>query len=152
MDIDFPTKVITVQKTDTFFTLVATDTYEMDTNDFRLAVLDRLDDSDGIVFDDVFNHNTTVTLGGIDYARLIEVINGYTITFDDTGGGWIANLVGSNNNILDVTNLTAVQVRSNNSAGLIQVTSGSGLSQDQDDRLTALFNEALRLGEFLALK
>jgi hypothetical protein len=71
---------------------------------------------------DVFNHNTSVLLGGIDYARIIELINGYTITFDDTGGAWVCNLVCSNNNILDVTNLTSVQVRSNNSAGLINVT------------------------------
>lgn len=121
MIVNFGTKVITVYKTDSFMSLVGGSVYAMDTNAFRLAVNDRLDDADGMGAPDVFNHNTSVLLGGIDYARIIEIINGYTITFDDTGGAWVCNLIGSNNNILDVTNLTSVQVRSNNSAGLINV-------------------------------
>lgn len=95
--------------------------YDMDTDAFRLAVLQQEAGEQGMMWPYVFNHNTSVTLGGIDYARIIEIVNGYTITFDDTAGAWVCNLVGSNNNILDVTNLTSVQVRSNNSAGLINV-------------------------------
>lgn len=121
MDINWATKVITVYKTDMFMTFVGGSIYEMDTNNFRLAIQDRLDDDDGVVQDDAINHSTQVLLGGVYYARIIEFINGYTITFDDTGGAWVCNLLGSNNNILDVTNLTTVQVRSNNSAGLINV-------------------------------
>jgi hypothetical protein len=64
-------------------------------------------------------------LGGIEYARIIEILAPYTITFDDTGGAWVCNLIGSNNNILDKTNLTTVQVRSNNSAGLVQAPENS---------------------------
>ena len=121
MDIDWPTGVITVYKTDTFMSLAGGSVYDMDTNNFRLAVLAQEAGEQGMIWPKVFNHNTVVTLGGIEYSRLIEMINGYTITFDDTGGGWVCNLVGSNNNFLDVANLTAVQIRSNNSAGLINV-------------------------------
>lgn len=121
MDIDWATRIITVFKTDPFFSFIGGSVYEMDTAAFKAAVQNRLDDEDGQVFPSAFNHNSATLLGGIEYARILEFINSYTITFDDTGGGWVANLVGSNNNILDVTNLTTVQVRSNNSAGLINV-------------------------------
>ena len=121
MDINWSTQVITVYKTDLFMSLVAGDIYDMDTAAFRLALTDLEDSEIGITMPVIQNHNSEVLLGGIAYARIIEIINGYTITFDDTGGAWVCNLLGSNNNILDVTNLTSVQVRSNNSAGLINV-------------------------------
>jgi hypothetical protein len=95
--------------------------YDLDTDLFRRALKDREDDWDGMAFPKTHNHNTSVLLGGIEYARIIEILAPYTITFDDTGGAWICNLIGSNNNILDRTNLTTVQVRSNNSAGLVQI-------------------------------
>lgn len=120
MNIDWPTRVITIYKTDTFMAFTGGNVYDMDTNNFRLALKAEEDGEVGMAYPDTTKHNTTVLLGGIEYARILEMINGYTITFDDTGGGWVCNLVGSNNNILDVTNLTSVQVRSNNSAGLIQ--------------------------------
>jgi hypothetical protein len=75
-----------------------------------------------MAFPKTHNHNTSVLLGGIEYARIIEILAPYTITFDDTGGAWVCNLIGSNNNILDRTNLTTVQIRSNNSAGLVQMS------------------------------
>ena len=123
MDINYGTLLITIYKTDTFVTLVSGNIYNVDTNLFRLAVEARMDDGDGITYLKPFNHNTSVLLGGINYARIIEVINGYTIRFDDNGGldPWVANLQGSNNNFLDVAVLTTVQIRSNNSAGLINV-------------------------------
>jgi hypothetical protein len=87
-----------------------------------------------------------VVLGGVTYSRFIEFINGYTITFEDDQ--YAVNLVGSNNNISDVTNVNQVSVRSQNSAGLITVTSGSGLSTDEHDQLM----KALTVGKFLGLK
>lgn len=121
MDVDWPTGVITVYKTDIFMSFVGGTVYNMDTDGFRLALKDAEDNEDGIIFPKTHSHNTSVSLGGIQYARVIEILSPYTITFDDTGGAWVCNLNGSNNNILDVTNLTSVQVRSNNSAGLINV-------------------------------
>lgn len=121
MDINWATGEITVYKTDSFMTFTGGNVYNMDTNGFRLALKDLEDDPIGMHFPDTHNHNTTVLLGGIEYARILEVLDPYNITFSDAGGAWVCNLVGSNNNILDVTNLTAVQVRSNNSAGLVQM-------------------------------
>ncbi len=115
--IDWGTKVISVPQS--FLTHTGGTNYSLDTNSFHIALKDLEDDEAGIVFPPTHNHNTTVLLGGIQYARIIEFINGYTITFED--GVYAVSLLGSNNNILDVTNLNSVAIRSNNSAGLINV-------------------------------
>jgi len=120
MDIHWPSGVITVYKTDPFMSWTGGVVYNMDTEGFRRALKDLEDDPVGMSFPDTHRHNTTVLLGGIEYARIIEILPPYTITFSDAGGGWVCNLIGSNNNILDRANLTSVQVRSNNSAGLVQ--------------------------------
>jgi hypothetical protein len=95
--------------------------YDLNTDLFRRALKDKEDDVVGMCFPDTHRHNTSVLLDGIEYARIIEILAPYTITFDDTGGGWICNLIGSNNNILTRTNLSSVQVAPHNSAGLVQM-------------------------------
>ena len=115
--IDWPTKVITVPKSDT--ALVSAGPPEIrshNTDTFRLQLKDLEDSVDGMVFPHTHNHNAPVTVGGVALARVIEIINGYTITYEN--GSYAVNLDGSNNNIGDVLNLNNVQVRSNNSAGL----------------------------------
>lgn len=93
--------------------------YEMDVNQFRKDLKDLEDDEDGIVFLKTHNHNTEVVLSGTIYARIIEIINGYTVTFED--GQYAVKLVGANNNIPDVTNVNQVSIRPNNSAGLVSM-------------------------------
>jgi hypothetical protein len=119
VSIDWATKVIFVPQF--FLTYLGGTVYQLDTDLFRKSLKDLEDSPEGIVFPITHNHNTSVLLGGIEYARIIEITNGYTITFEETGTPYVVNLVGSNNNILDVTNLGTVQIRSNNSAGLINV-------------------------------
>lgn len=116
ISINWATKVISVPQS--FLTPLGGSLYELDTNAFRLALKDLEDDPVGIMYDDTHRHNTTVLLGGIEYARTLEIINGYTVTFED--GQYAVNLVGSNNNIADVTNVNQVSIRPSNSAGLIQ--------------------------------
>jgi hypothetical protein len=115
--INWGTKVINVPQS--FLTLISGTSYQLDTVAFHIALKDLEDSEDGMAFPPTHNHNTAVTLGGIQYARIIEIINGYTITFED--GVYSVSLIGSNNNILDVANLNQVSVRANNSAGLINV-------------------------------
>jgi hypothetical protein len=115
--VDWGTRIISVPQS--FLTLVGGSVYNLDTEAFKIAINDIEDSEQGIMHPKIINHSTKVTLGGIEYARIIEIINGYTITFEN--GSYVVNLVGSNNNILDVTNLNSVQVRSNNSAGLINL-------------------------------
>jgi hypothetical protein len=118
--IDWPTKVIYVPKAD--LTLVQSspyEIYELDVNTFRLALKDLEDNEDGQPWPTTHNHNTTVTVGGVTLARVIEIINGYTVTFEN--GNYAVNLVGGNSNIADVLNLNSVSVRASNSAGLVEL-------------------------------
>jgi len=127
ISIDWGTKVISVPQAD--LTLLGGSNYSLDTEAFRLALRDLEDSVEGIVFPKTHNHSTQVLLGGVSYARIIEIINGYTITFEETGSPYVVSLVGSNNNIVEVTNLGTVQLLSNNSAGLINVTEIKDLHQ-----------------------
>lgn len=123
LTIDWASKVIFVPKF--YLTHVSGTSYQLDTNKFRNDLKDIEDNTDGIVYPDTHRHNTEVVLSGITYARVIEIINGYTVTFED--GLYSVNLVGSNNNIPDVLNLNQVSVRAANSAGLVTINTSGGV-------------------------
>lgn len=115
--VDWATKVINVPKADT--TLIQstpTEIRQLNLDTFRLTLRDLEDDFEGMPFDKTHNHNTTITVGGVTLARVVEIINGYTVTFED--GQYAVNLVGANSNVGDVVNVNQVSVRSANSAGL----------------------------------
>ena len=118
--IDWGTKVISVPKAD--LTLVSGTLYELDTAAFRLELKDLEDSDDGMPFPDTHVHNVPVTVAGVTYARTIEIVNGYSVEFED--GQYSVRLVGSNNNIFDVENgilvpTGLVTVIPTNAAGLI---------------------------------
>lgn len=130
LSIDWGTKVISVPQS--YLTFLSGSTYEMDVNQFRLDLKDMEDSEEGIIFPDTHSHNTEVTVGGVTLAHVVEIINDYTVTFED--GQYAVNLYGANHNVVDVANLNQVSFRSSNSAGLITVVSGSGVTeQDKVD-------------------
>ena len=90
---------------------------KLDLNVLRLALKDLEDGEDGMPHPDTHRHNTEVSLGGLTYARVVEIINSYTVTFED--GQYAVNLYGANSNVADVVNVNQVSVRAFNSAGLI---------------------------------
>jgi len=115
--IDWGTKVISVPKADT--TLIQsspTEIRQLNLDTFRLILKDLEDSEEGMAYLRTHNHNTSVTVGGVTLARVVEIINGYTVTFED--GQYAVNLVGANSNVGDVVNVNQVSVRSANSAGL----------------------------------
>ena len=141
MQINWGTRVITVYRADAFMTDLGGNVYEMDTNAFRLALKDVEDSEEGMPHPDTHRHNTTVTVGGVTLAHVLEIINGYTITFDD--GQYAVNLSGTNNNIPDVANVNQVSIRSFNSAGLQVVETGvSGLTPEEAAALIAIALDA----------
>ena len=95
-----------------------------------------------MAFPDTHRHNTAVTLSGVTYARTFEIINGYTVTFQDVGTPYTVRCVGANHNLADVKNVNQVSLIIGNAAGLIQVTSGSGLSSEQATMLEELYTLA----------
>jgi hypothetical protein len=137
--VDWATRIISVPQS--YLVNVTGTLYELDTNAFRLDLKDIEDSEEGAVFPDTHRHNTTVTVAGTTFARTIEIINGYSVEFED--GAYSVRLVGSNNNIFDVQNgilvQNQVQVIAQNSAGLIEVATGAGPTPTQV--ATAVWNE-----------
>lgn len=137
--INWATKVISVPQSDLY--LISGNKYYMDVDEFRLALKDIEDSEEGMAFPATHNHNSVVTLSGVNYARVVEIINGYTISFQDTGSPYSVRLDGANNNIFDVTNVIAnVSIIVTNAAGLIAVDSGGGGGSNPWDSLLSANN------------
>ena len=153
ISIEWGTSIITVPKT--YLTLITGTLYELDTDQFKKDIAGFLDDEAGMPFPDAFVHNTEVTVAGITYARFIEIISPYSVTFED--GQYTVRLVGSNNNIFDVENgilnQNQVQVIPGNAAGLIVRESGvSGLTAEEAQELDELHKiHGLESGEDLVV-
>ena len=129
LTLDPATKVISIPQADLDF--ISGSLYELDTNAFRKNVWDLLASEPYVWMPAAFIHNTEVTVAGVTYARFIEFINGYSITFEDLV--YSVRFAGSNNNLFDVENGILnpsgnVTVISTNSAGLIVVVQGSGVT------------------------
>ena len=140
LSVNWATKVITVPQS--YLTPLGGSYYKLDVDQFRLDLKDIEDNEEGMVFLDTHRHNTEVTLGGITLARTVEMINGYTITFEN--GQYVVTLTGANNNILDVVNFNQVSIQSSNTAGLIVREIGSGVTQqDKIDIASLSWNEPL---------
>ena len=121
--INWITKVIYVPKS--FMTTNSATLYTLDVNAFRIALKEIEDSPDGMTQLDTHRHNSPVTLAGVTYARSLEIINGYTVTFED--GQYVVKCEGANHNIADVKNLNQVSLIVGNAAGLIAVNTSGGV-------------------------
>ena len=129
LTLDPATKTFTVPQSDLSF--VSGTLWDFDTNVQRKAMMALLASEDYIWMEDAFVHNTEVTVAGVTYARTLEMVNGFSITLENTGSAYTGNFVGSNNNFFDIENgilnpTPLVTVQSNNSAGLQTVDTGGG--------------------------
>lgn len=144
ISVDPLTFIITIPKID--LTLDSGTLYTYDTNAFRLELKNWEDNEGGIIFLKTHLHNTEVTVAGTTYARSIEILPPYSITFED--GQYSVILQGSNNNIFDIAsgilNQNQVQVIPTNSAGLIVTVQGSGVTeQDKLDIADRVWDEMM---------
>lgn len=140
VSITWGTKVIFVPKAD--LTPLGGNLYELDVNAFRLELKDLEDSPEGMSHPDTHRHNTEVTLAGVTYARSVEIINGYTVEFEDDGtpaGHYVVSCVGANHNLADVKVPNGTSLIIGNSAGLIVRESGtSGLTAEESVKLDDL--------------
>lgn len=121
ISIDPLTYVINVPRADmTLLQSSPTEIRELDLNLFRLELKAYEAAEYGIYLLKTHNHNTEVNLGSLTFARVIEILAPYSITFED--GQYAVNLVNANSNVADRTNVNQVSVRSSNSAGLVTST------------------------------
>lgn len=92
--------------------------FDLDLNLLRLALKEIEASEDGMPFPDIHLHNPTVLIDGLEYARQILILNGYTFTFEDFQ--YNVNTFGANSNFANFVNQNQVGIRANNSAGLIE--------------------------------
>lgn len=118
--INWLTRVILIPQS--FLTLVSGVLYELNVDDFRLVLKDIEDSEEGMPFPDTHRHNTEVVLSGVTYARTFEIINGYTVEFEN--GMYRVRCVGANHNIADVQVINSVSLIIGNSAGLVVASGG----------------------------
>jgi hypothetical protein len=119
ISIEWGTKVITIPQAD--LTFVSGVLYELDVDAFRLDLKDLEDSEEGMPFPDTHRHNTEVVLSGVTYARFVEIINGYTVEFEDTASPYTVRCTGANHNLADVfvPGTSEVSLIIGNSAGLV---------------------------------
>lgn len=135
ISINWGTRVINVPQAD--LTFLSGALYELDVDWFRLQLKDLEDDEDGMPFPDTHRHNTEVQLAGVTYARTVEIINGYTVEFED--GFYTVSCVGANHNLADVLVQNCVSLIIGNAAGLIVRESGtSGLTPEESTDLETI--------------
>jgi hypothetical protein len=119
--VDWTSKEVYVPKADLNPGLVSGTFYRLDTNWFKNQLRALEASVYGIVNTRIVDHSTQYTVAGVTYARKVEIVNTYSVTFED--GQYSVELTGSNNNIWDIENLVLnqnqVQVIPTNSAGLI---------------------------------
>jgi len=119
VEIDWGTYIISIPQS--YLTLVSGTFYTLDTDVFRLDLKSLEASVLGIVEPKTHDHNTQVTVAGTTFARTIEILDPYSVEFED--GAYSVQLLGSNNNIFDIQNgilvQNQVQVIPTNSAGLI---------------------------------
>ena len=116
--VDWGTKIIHIPKADlSVVQLTPTEIRELDLNVFRLTLKDIEDGEEGMPYPRTHNHNPPVSVGGVSLARVVEILDPYTVTFED--GQYAVNLFGANSNVGDKVNVNQVSVRSANSAGLV---------------------------------
>jgi hypothetical protein len=120
ISINWATKVIYVPKADMTLIQPSPEIRQLDLDQFRLTLKDLEDDAEGMIFLDTHRHVAPVSLGGVTLARIVEIINGYTVTFEDDQ--YAVNLIGANSNVGTVANVNQVSIRSFNSAGLQDLT------------------------------
>lgn len=151
ISVNWATGVIYVPQAD--LTPLGGTRYQLDVNAFRLTLKDLEDDVEGMPWPNTHVHNTEQTLAGVTYARQVVVLNPYTVTFED--GQYTVFAVGANHNLADVKNENQVSLVTQNSAGLVTVVSGSGVTQQDKEDIAALIlsdPSFLNVGKFLGLK
>lgn len=137
ISIDCSTKVISIPRAD--LTALGGGNYQLDVDWFRLQLKAWEETPDGMSMPSTHINYTPVTLSGVTYARILAIINGYTVTFEDVGSPYTVFCSGANHNIADVKNVNQVSLVIGNSAGMVQVnTGGSGLSTDEHNALMGI--------------
>ena len=113
--VDYITGVVFIPQADLIFLEIGK--YKLDLDEFRRKCRDlEADTANGLSYPPIVEYNPVVDTGDVLLARVVLIINGYTVTFED--GQYAVLFDGANTNIHNFTNVNQVSVRPNNSTGL----------------------------------
>ena len=115
--VNWSTRVITIPKADTIFVSSPPEIRSLSVTTLWQNLIDLQDDEAGLPHPDIVLNTPPLTVAGVTLARVVQVINGYTITFED--GLWSVNILGGNSNLSDVVNKNQVGMNTGNSAGFV---------------------------------
>lgn len=126
--INWLTQIISVPQAD--LTALGGAQYGLNVETFRNILKDIEDSEAGMAHPVTHRRNAPVVLSGVTYAQTFEIINGYTITFENTGTPYLVLVSGANHNLADVTNFSgSMSMIVGNSAGLVvAATDTSGVA------------------------
>ena len=140
LTIDFANKIIKPDRADmTLIQSTPIEIYQFDLNTFHQGMRNLEDDEGGIWADVTHDYASPTTLSGVTYARLIEIINDYTVTFLPDSA-WVVQIVGGNSNVSDRVNPNNVSVQASNSAGLQELTLMGDILDILENRLVTVDN------------
>jgi len=94
---------------------------QLDLTELHVALRALEDDALGMVHPSTHNYKGPTTISGVTLAQVVEVLDPYSVTFED--GQYAVNVTNGNSNIADKVNINNVGVRTANSAGLQDLTS-----------------------------
>jgi len=115
--VNWASRVITIPKADTTFVSSPPEVRSLNVTTLWQKLIDIQDDEAGLPHPDILRNTPPLTVAGVTLARVVEIINGYTITFEN--GTWSVNIIGGNTNLADVVNKNSVGMNTSNSAGLV---------------------------------
>lgn len=140
--VDWVAGVISIPASD--LTLVSGTRYKLVMQDF-LKEIRRLEAgfADGLWALQILDHtNPKLDFAGANYAGFDEIINGYTVVF--TGAVTRVDLVGSNNNLVDVLVANGVSVVPSNTAGYQLIEGAATLPPEQQALIQEVHNAHYR--------
>lgn len=143
VSIDWGVRVIHIPRA--YLEHVSSRDYRLDIDMFRRDLRSLEASEYGMGNPRTHEHSTQVMLSGVTYARMVRIINGYTVEFEDAGAPYRVTCVGANHNISDVQVVNSVSLVIGNAAGLIVVSAdgGSGTASTAEDIAAAVRNETL---------
>lgn len=136
--VDWITGEITVPRADMMITQVSPEIRELNVETWHLELRDLEASTNGMPWPDTHAH----TAQNGEVAPQVTIKDPYFVTFEN--GVYAVNLVGANNNVADFVTLNNVQIRSNNSSGLIVYEAAtSGLTPAESTVLMTTYSYIL---------
>ena len=122
VNVDWGNRIVNIPKSEMLLVQSSpVEIRQLDLTEFRYALHDAQDSEAGMAYPHIHNHNFAVTVAGVSLAQVVEIVNNYSVTFED--GLYNVNIVGGNSNVADRVNKNQVGVNTANSAGLQDSTS-----------------------------